>query len=32
VFARQYRVIHVYVNNKAGGWKIVASQETQLPG
>src|SRR5215472_7929277 len=25
VFARQYRVIHVYVNNKAGGWKIVAS-------
>ena len=32
VFARQYRVIHVYVNNKAGGWKIVAGQETQLPG
>jgi ketosteroid isomerase-like protein len=31
-FARQYRVIHVYVNNKAGGWKVVAGQETLLPG
>jgi len=31
-FARQYRVIHVYVDNKAGGWKVVAGQETMLPG
>lgn len=31
-FARQLRVIHVYVNNKAGGWKVVAGQETLLPG
>lgn len=31
-FARQSRVIHVYVNNKAGGWKVVAGQETTLPG
>lgn len=31
-FARQSRVIHVYVNNKAGGWKVVAGQETMLPG
>jgi hypothetical protein len=31
-FARQYRVIHVYINNKAGGWKVVASQETMLAG
>jgi ketosteroid isomerase-like protein len=31
-FARQYRVIHVYVNNNVSGWKVVASQETQLPG
>ena len=31
-FARQYRVIHVYVNNHAGGWKVVAGQETMMPG
>lgn len=31
-FSRQYRVIHVYVNNHAGGWKVVAGQETMLPG
>lgn len=31
-FARQYRVIHVYVKNNAGGWKVVAGQETLLPG
>jgi len=31
-FARQYRVIHVYINNHAGGWKVVAGQETLLPG
>lgn len=31
-FARQYRVIHVYVNNNVSGWKVVASQETQMPG
>ncbi len=31
-FARQFRVIHVFVNNKAGGWKVVAGQETMLPG
>jgi len=31
-FARQYRVIHVYLNNRAGGWKVVAGQETMLPG
>lgn len=31
-FARQSRIIHVYVNNAAGGWKVVAGQETQLPG
>jgi len=31
-FARQSRVIHVYVNNKAGGWKVVAGQETMLAG
>ena len=31
-FVRQYRVIHVYVYNKAGGWKVVAGQETLLPG
>jgi ketosteroid isomerase-like protein len=30
-FARQYRVIHVYLNNSAGGWKVVAGQETLLP-
>jgi len=31
-FARQYRVIHVYLNNGFGGWKVVASQQTILPG
>jgi len=31
-FSRQYRVIHVYVNNRAGGWRVVAGQETLLPG
>lgn len=32
-FSRQYRVIHVYVNsNHAGGWKVIAGQETMLPG
>jgi len=31
-FARQFRVIHVYVNNRAGGWKVVAGQETMLTG
>ncbi len=31
-FARQYRVIHVYMNNRVGGWKVVAGQETLLPG
>ena len=31
-FAKQSRVIHVYVNNKAGGWKVVAGQETMLAG
>jgi ketosteroid isomerase-like protein len=32
-FSRQYRVIHVYVNNShMGGWKVVAGQETMLPG
>jgi ketosteroid isomerase-like protein len=31
-FARQYRVIHVYLNNSLGGWKVVAGQETILPG
>lgn len=31
-FAKQYRVIHVYLNNVTGGWKVVASQETVLPG
>jgi len=31
-FARQYRVIHVYLNNREGGWKVVAGQETMLPG
>jgi ketosteroid isomerase-like protein len=30
-FSRQYRVIHVYLNNNAGGWKVVAGQETILP-
>ena len=31
-FAHQYRVIHVYMNNRAGGWKVVAGQQTMLPG
>jgi ketosteroid isomerase-like protein len=31
-FARQYRVMHVYYNNNVSGWKVVASQETQMPG
>jgi ketosteroid isomerase-like protein len=31
-FSRQYRVIHVYLNNRVGGWKVVAGQETILPG
>lgn len=32
-FARQYRVIHVYVNaNGEGNWKAIAGQETMLPG
>jgi ketosteroid isomerase-like protein len=31
-FSHQYRVIHVYMNNRVGGWKVVASQETMLPG
>ena len=30
-FSRQYRVIHIYLNNNVGGWKVVASQETMLP-
>ena len=30
-FSRQYRVIHVYLNNIVGGWKVVAGQETILP-
>jgi ketosteroid isomerase-like protein len=29
--ARQYRVIHVYLNNEVSGWKVVASQQTILP-
>ena len=31
-FFRQFRVIHVYLSNDAGGWKVVAGQETMLPG
>jgi ketosteroid isomerase-like protein len=32
-FARQYRVIHVYVSSgHEGAWKVVAGQETMLPG
>jgi ketosteroid isomerase-like protein len=31
-FARQYRVIHIYLNNHVGGWKVVAGQETIMPG
>jgi ketosteroid isomerase-like protein len=31
-FSHQYRVIHVYTNNAVSGWKVVASQETMLPG
>ncbi len=30
-FSRQYRVIHIYLNNNVGGWKVVAGQETMLP-
>ena len=30
-FSRQYRVIHIYLNNNVGGWKVVAGQETALP-
>jgi ketosteroid isomerase-like protein len=30
--SHQSRVIHVYMNNRVGGWKVVASQETMLPG
>ena len=30
-FERQFRVLHVYLNG-VGGWKVVASQELQLPG
>ena len=30
-FSKQYRVIHVYLNNGVGGWKVVAGQETVLP-
>ena len=29
--SRQYRVVNVYVRNDRG-WKVVANQETQLPG
>jgi ketosteroid isomerase-like protein len=31
-FSKQYRVIHIYLNNSAGGWKVVAGQGTVLPG
>ena len=31
-FSRQYRVIHVYLNNATSGWKVVAGQQTILPG
>ena len=31
-FSKQYRVIHVYLKNVVGGWKVVAGQETVLPG
>lgn len=31
-FSRQYRVIHVYTNNRVGGWKVVAGQQTLIPG
>jgi ketosteroid isomerase-like protein len=30
-FSRQYRVIHVYLNNNIGGWKVVAGQQMILP-
>jgi ketosteroid isomerase-like protein len=30
--SKQYRVIHVYLNNVVGGWKVVAGQQTVLPG
>jgi ketosteroid isomerase-like protein len=31
-FSKQYRVIHVYLSNVVSGWKVVASQQTVLPG
>jgi ketosteroid isomerase-like protein len=31
-FSKQYRVIHVYLYNVVSGWKVVAGQETVLPG
>jgi ketosteroid isomerase-like protein len=31
-FSRQYRVIHIYLNNETSGWKVVAGQQTILPG
>jgi len=31
-FSRQYRVIHIYINNRAGSWRVVAGQETLMPG
>jgi ketosteroid isomerase-like protein len=31
-FSRQYRVIHVYLNNMVSGWKVIAGQQTVLPG
>jgi len=30
-FARQYRLMHAYFNGVAG-WKLIAGQETMLPG
>jgi ketosteroid isomerase-like protein len=29
-FSRQFRVLHVYINTPRG-WRVIASQETQLP-
>jgi uncharacterized protein (TIGR02246 family) len=31
-FSRQYRIIHVYISNREGSWRVVAGQETLLPG
>lgn len=31
-FSKQYRVIHVYLRNVVSGWKVVAGQQTILPG